>query len=119
MLPAEQERIVRIIRKFRMHTKPSVQTSLTFSPVVLKESLSRDQLRLYQLIYNRFLASQMTSAVYETTSVKIDAGKHRFTVAASKLVFDGFMSVYIQEDDKEETNTLTKGLDATLEAEAP
>ena len=53
----------------------------------------------------------MTSAVYETTSVKIDAGKHRFTVAASKLVFDGFMSVYIQEDDKEETNTLTKGLD--------
>ena len=86
-------------------------TSLTFSPVVLKESLSRDQLRLYQLIYNRFLASQMTSAVYETTSVKIDAGKHRFTVAASKLVFDGFMSVYIQEDDKEETNTLTKGLD--------
>ena len=86
-------------------------TSLTFSPVVLKESLSRDQLRLYQLIYNRFLASQMTSAVYETTSVKIDAGKHRFTVAASKLTFDGFMSVYIQEDDKEETNTLTKGLD--------
>ena len=78
-------------------------TSLTFSPVVLKESLSRDQLRLYQLIYNRFLASQMTSAVYETTSVKIDAGKHRFTVAASKLTFDGFMSVYIQEDDKEET----------------
>ena len=52
----------------------------------------------------------MTPAVYETTSVKIDAGKHRFTVAASKLAFDGFMSVYIQEDDKEETNTLTKGI---------
>ena len=55
-------------------------TDLTLSPVVLKESLSRDQLRLYQLIWKRFLASQMTSAVYETTSVKIDAGKHRFTV---------------------------------------
>lgn len=87
-------------------------TSLAFSPVIIKESLSRDQFRLYQLIYKRFLASQMKSAVYETTSVKIDAGEHRFTVAASKLVFDGFMSVYIQEDDKEETNTLTKGLDA-------
>ena len=102
MLPAEQERIVRIIRRFRMHTKPSVRLTLPVSPSSIKGILMPGtSCRLYQLIYNRFLASQMTSAVYETTSVKIDAGKHRFTVAASKLVFDGFMSVYIQEDDKE------------------
>lgn len=88
-------------------------TNLNFNPVVIKESLSRDQLRLYQLIYKRFLASRMKPAVYETTSVKIDAGEHRFTVSASKLLFDGFMSVYTQEEEVEETNTLTKGLETT------
>lgn len=88
-------------------------TNLDFEPVKIKESLSRDQFRLYQLIYRRFLASRMKPAVYETTSVKIDAGEHRFTVAASKRIFDGFMNVYTQEDDVEEGNTLTKGLDAS------
>ena len=52
-------------------------TSLTFSPVVLKESLSRDQLRLYQLIYNRFLASQMTSAVYAVSYTHLDVYKRQ------------------------------------------
>lgn len=85
-------------------------TDLSLNPVIVKESLSRDQLRLYQLIYKRFLASQMANAVYETTSVKIDAGKHRFTVAASKVHFDGFMSVYMSDDDKEEPNTLTSSI---------
>lgn len=88
-------------------------TNLDFNPVVIKESLSRDQFRLYQLIYKRFLASRMKPAIYETTSVKIDAGEHRFTVSASKLLFDGFMSVYTQEEEVEETNTLTKGLETT------
>ena len=70
-------------------------TDISRIPIEIKESLSRDQLRLYQLIWKRFTASRMEAAKYETTSIKIDAGKHRFTVAASKLVFDGFMSVYI------------------------
>ena len=87
-------------------------TDISLTPIELKESLSRDQLRLYQLIWKRFTASRMQPAKYETTSVKIDAGEHRFTVAASKLIFDGFMSVYVQEDDKEETNALMKGIDA-------
>lgn len=86
-------------------------TDLTLSPAVVKESLQRDQFRLYQLIWKRFVASQMAPAVYETTSVKIAAGKYRFSVAASKVVFDGFMSVYKNDDDNEETNTLAKGLD--------
>lgn len=79
-------------------------------PSEIKESLARDQFRLYQLIWKRFTASRMASAVYETTSVKIDAAGHRFTVAASKLKFDGFMSVYIEEEDKEENNSLVKGI---------
>ena len=79
-------------------------------PLEIKESLSRDQFRLYQLIWKRFVASRMAPAVYETTSVKIDAAGQRFTVAASKVKFDGFMSVYTEEDEKEENNTLMKGI---------
>ncbi len=81
-------------------------TDITLIPVQVKESLQRDLFRLYQLIWKRFAASRMQPAVYETTSVKIGAGNYIFTLSASKLVFDGFMSVYIQEDDKEETNIL-------------
>ena len=82
------------------------------TPVMVKESLSRDQFRLYQLIWKGFTASRMTPAVYETTNVKIGAGKYRFGVAASKLSFEGFMSVYISADDeKEENNVLLKSID--------
>lgn len=87
-------------------------TDIARTPLEIKESLSRDQFRLYQLIWKRFAASRMTPAVYETTSVKIDAAGHRFTVAASKVKFDGFLSVYTDEDDKAENNTLVKGIDA-------
>lgn len=86
-------------------------TDISRIPADIKESLSRDQFRLYQLIWKRFAASRMSSAKYETTSVKIDAKGHRFTVAASKLAFDGFMSVYRdEEDDKQESNTLVKDI---------
>lgn len=88
-------------------------TDLNRTPAELKESLSRDQFRLYQLIWKRFTASRMKPAQYETTSVKIDGGEHRFTVAASRLLFDGYMSVYTQEDDKEEVSTLAKGIDTS------
>ena len=86
-------------------------TDIARIPLEIKESLSKDQFRLYQLIWKRFTASRMNPAKYETTSVKIDAGNHRFTVSASKVLFDGFMSVYTQDEDKEESNTLAKGID--------
>lgn len=80
-------------------------------PSSLKELLSRDQFRLYQLIWNRFLASRMTSAKYETVAVRIGAGEYRFQASASKLAFDGFMSVYMGEDDeKSQGNILIGGL---------
>ncbi len=88
-------------------------TDLNNTPALLKDSLSRDQFRLYQLIWKRFTASRMAPAKYETTSVKIDGGNHRFTVAASRVVFEGFMSVYTDEEEKEENNTLVKGIDAS------
>ena len=86
-------------------------TDIERTPAMIKDSLSRDQFRLYQLIWKRFTASRMSAAVYETTSVKIDAAGQRFTVAASKVKFDGFLSIYNNEDEKEESNTLVKGID--------
>ena len=86
-------------------------TDINRNPIAIKESLTRDQFRLYQLIWKRFVASRMTPAIYETTSVKIDAAKERFTVAASKMKFEGFMSVYVQEEEKEENQLLAKKLD--------
>ena len=81
-------------------------------PALVKESLSRDQFRLYQLIWKRFVASRMQPAIYETTSVKISGGEYLFTVAASKIKFDGFMSVYVQEDEeKAQNNTLVRSID--------
>ena len=91
-------------------------TDITRTPISLKESLSRDQFRLYQLIWKRFTASQMQPAKYETTSVKIKGGEYYFTTSASKLKFDGFMAVYVQEEDeKSDKMVLTKGLDETSE----
>lgn len=84
-------------------------SDITRTPTLIKESLSRDQFRLYQLIWKRFTASRMESARYETKSVKIGAGKYRFTVSASKLAFEGFMAVYVQEDEEKEKSIASLG----------
>ena len=82
------------------------------TPSELKDSLSRDQFRLYQLIWKRFAASQMANALYETTTVNIGAGDYRFRVSTSKVAFDGFMSVYVEADDeKEDSNVLLNAID--------
>lgn len=84
-------------------------TYVDLTPAQVKDSLTRDQFRLYQLIWKRFVASRMHSARYETLSVKIDGNGHRFTSAGSKLVVPGFLTVYQAEEDKEEKNpTLSK-----------
>ena len=85
-------------------------TYMHLAPVKVKESLARDQFRLYQLIWNRFLASRMTDAVYDTTTVKIDANGCMFSVAASKIRFEGFMAVYKVDDEKADANVLSKKL---------
>ena len=77
-------------------------TDLSRTPIELKDFLPRDLFRLYQLIWKRFTASRMSNAVYETMSAKIDAGDYRFTVATSKVRFDGFMSVYTEVDEQKE-----------------
>ncbi len=77
-------------------------TDIALTPVKVKESLARDLFRLYQLIWKRFAASRMAPAVYETTSVKLIAGGNAFSMAASSLKFDGFMSVYTDADENDE-----------------
>lgn len=92
-------------------------TDITRTPVRMKPFLSRDQFRLYQLIWKRFAASRMAPAVYETSSVRIRGGAYRFQASSSKIRFDGFLSVYTQEDEKDGENDHLGGIrkDSTLE----
>ena len=93
-------------------------TDITMTPDKLKDSLSKDQLRLYKLIWQRFAASQMASAVFETVSVRIKGGEYSFRVSASKVAFDGYRSVYMQdEDEKAENNTLLNTIDKNTKLE--
>ncbi len=82
-------------------------TDLNRIPLQVKEELPRDLFRLYQLIWKRFVASRMSPAKYATTSVKIQAADRIFTLSASSRKFDGYMSVYSTEEDKEEENSLS------------
>ena len=80
-------------------------TDITRTPASIKDSLSRDQFRLYQLIWKRFTASRMAAAEYETLSVKMECNGHKFSAATSKVTFDGFMSVYMEEDEERSTGS--------------
>ena len=81
-------------------------TSVFRAPESVKESLTTEQFKLYTLIYNRFLASQMKPALYSVTSVDIRAGKYLFRASGSKLIFKGFTAVYELQEEKEEKSTL-------------
>ncbi|MBE5949092.1 MAG: type I DNA topoisomerase [Lachnospiraceae bacterium] len=80
-------------------------TDIALTPQAVKDSLSRDQYRLYQLIWKRFVASRMAGAVYSTTNVKFKTGDYIFTCAGSKVKFDGYMSVYVEEEEKQESDS--------------
>ena len=77
-------------------------TYIDLTPNDLKENLNKDQFKLYQLIYNRFLASQMSQAIYDTVSVKINADKYNFKANGQTLKFKGFMALYVESKDTEE-----------------
>jgi len=75
-------------------------TGFTKSPMDIKESLSKDQYRLYELIWNRFIGSQMSAAKYDTLSVNILSNDYLFRATGSKLVFPGFLKVYTTVDEE-------------------
>ena len=91
-------------------------SDVTRVPAEIKESLTRDQFRLYQLIWKRFVASRMQPAKYETTSVKIGADDYRFTVSASKIIFEGFRLAYVESDEEKQSgNVMVKSIDKDSE----
>ena len=92
-------------------------TDISRIPVSLKDLISRDLFRLYQLIWKRFVAATMAAAKYETTSIQVGAGRHIFTVAASRQVFDGFMTVYSSDDMKEDSVALKSAVEEGGKAE--
>lgn len=93
-------------------------TDINRIPADIKESLSRDQFRLYQLIWRRFAASRMANAKYDTMSVQIGLGEYQFRVSTSKVAFDGFMLVYTEADEeKQEKQVLLKDIDKDTKLE--
>lgn len=77
-------------------------TSVTRTPSMVKDSLKKDQLKLYQLIWERYVASQMAPAMYETLTIKIFAGNYVFRVTGSKIIFEGFLKIYNSSDDEKD-----------------
>ena len=93
-------------------------TYVDLTPTAVKDALSRDQFRLYQLIWRRFLASRMAPAKFETTTIKIDSEKYRFTAAVSKVKFSGYLTIYQTEEDKIEKKVLPKNIKVGMPVEA-
>ena len=79
-------------------------TYIDLEPETIKQYLSPEQYKLYKLIYNRFIASQMASAIYDTMSVNIDVNTYNFRATGQNLKFKGFMTLYVEvlENEKEE-----------------
>lgn len=75
-------------------------SDVTRTPAMVKDFISKDQYKLYQLIWKRFVAARMTEAKFETTGVEISAGDYKFHVSTSKPVFEGYMSVYVEDEDE-------------------
>lgn len=90
-------------------------TYLTMAPEEIKGSLTNEQFKLYKLIWDRFVASQMSSALYDTVAVDISVSKYIFKANGSKIKFHGFMVLYIEgrdeeaEDEEENIPSLTEG----------
>ena len=74
-------------------------TYIDLNPEEIKDSLTKDQYKLYKLIYNRFLASQMSAAVYDTISANIDVNSYNFRASGQSLKFKGFMALYVETLD--------------------
>ena len=95
------------VKKLAQEAHEAIRPTLISRPAEsLKEFLKPDQYKLYGLIYNRFLASQMTPARYSVTSVDIQAGKYLFKASGSTLIFDGFTIVYNKNNEEKEKNII-------------
>lgn len=112
---AEQQRSAKGQQKIQDAHEAIRPVNMQLSPAEVKPSLSRDQFRLYQLIWKRFTASRMKPAVYATISVKTGCAGHSFQLSGSSLKFPGFMDVYT--DGEEEKNSANAALSKLLEGQ--
>ncbi|MDO5556505.1 MAG: DNA topoisomerase [Clostridia bacterium] len=83
-------------------------TYIDLSPDKIKASLSNDQYKLYKLIYNRFIASQMSAAIFDTLSVKINANEYNFKANGQTIKFKGFMVLYVETEDNAKEEEFAK-----------
>ena len=83
-------------------------TYIELSPEKVKSSLSNDQYKLYKLVYNRFIASQMSAAIYDTLAVKIFADGYNLRANGQTIKFKGFMTLYVETADIEEKEEFEK-----------
>jgi DNA topoisomerase-1 len=81
-------------------------TLISHSPQSLREFLTGDQYKLYELIYRRFIASQMTPARYLVTTANITAEKYLFTASGTVTIFDGFLALYNNDNDEEKEKNI-------------
>jgi DNA topoisomerase-1 len=84
-------------------------TIISFTPQIAKGFLKPDDLKLYTLIYNRFVASQMTDALFESQSIIFESKSSKFKASGRKLIFDGFYRVFGASDKDKLLPTLEKG----------
>ncbi|MBL7081924.1 MAG: type I DNA topoisomerase [Candidatus Omnitrophica bacterium] len=98
------------IYKSKKHTQQAHEairpTNVKLNPLSLKEKLNRNQHKLYELIYNRFVASAMKPAQFCLTAVSIEAAKYLFLARGTEIIFDGFMRIYNKNDDQEKQKLL-------------
>ena len=89
-------------------------TYVELEPDKIKDSLTTDQYKLYKLIYNRFIASQMSAAIYDTVAVDIKANDYNFKANGQTLKFKGFMTLYVESDDSKQDDKKKKEEDVTI-----
>jgi DNA topoisomerase I len=92
-------------KKFAQEAHEAIRPTLIKQPVEsLRKYLTEEQFRVYELIYNRFIACQMSPSRYLATTIEIEAGTYLFTASGSKEIFDGFSAVYKEESEEEKPN---------------
>lgn len=81
-------------------------TYIDLTPELIKTSLTNEQYKLYKLIYNRFIASQMSNAIFDTLSIDIKVNEYKFKSSGQKLKFKGFMTLYVEEKEEESNDQI-------------
>ncbi|MDP3732244.1 MAG: type I DNA topoisomerase, partial [Candidatus Omnitrophota bacterium] len=100
------------LKKHAQAAHEAIRPTLISSPAQnLEKFLTADQYKLYELIYRRFIASQMTPARYLVTTADIMADKYLFTASGTTTVFDGFMALYSNDNDEEKEKKILPGLE--------